>query len=333
MKDFQKIIKKIAISRVAIPILGCCLLDADTKTITATDIDIVVTSKAPIKGKGKAIIDASAIKGLPEIKEIRLEKEYILLNGFLKVARSDLSPADFPIMIEDNLQPAGNIQVNDLKAVIPFASTEATRYYLNGICLDKQAMIATDGHKLRIIDICGLNGCKKQILPTAFVNCMIASGYESFEIELSDSRVRATNGDTVILSKLVDGTFPDYHRVIPELEKANNKIVIDKKKLTQAIKKSKVLKNISGQSVLTLEFSGRQSRIAAFGSTQCEIDTTEAAACNQGDITTGFNVDYISTIINDIDSDTINMHGSDDNSPFLIAPTAKMTTVLMPMRV
>src|SRR5215510_7647408 len=243
--------------RNTIPILANVLIKADNSKLAfkATDLDLEVTEAiaAEVGPAGSTTVPAhmfyDIVRKLPEGTQILLEASGDRATLALRAGRSRFSlqtlpESDFPDLAAGEMTHKFSLAAKDLKRLIDktqFAiSTEETRYYLNGIYLhtagDGQASalraVATDGHRLAQIDLAapqGAAGMPGVIVPrktVGEVQRLIEDGEVQIGIELSPTKVRFTLGDVVLTSKLIDGTFPDYARVIPLGN--DKKLTIDK---------------------------------------------------------------------------------------------------------
>jgi DNA polymerase-3 subunit beta len=225
-------------------------------------------------------------------------------------------------------------------------STEETRYYLNGIFLHTidvmgHAMlraVATDGHRLARVETDapdGSSGMPGIIIPRKAVSeivKLVETGVTEVAIELSTSKIRLTFGEVVLTTKLIDGTFPDYQRVIPT---ANDKsLFIDKSSFAAAVDRVSTISSERGRAVklaladhrLTLSVTNPDSGSAT---EEIEVDYDQSA------IEIGFNARYLLDITAQLDGDTALLKLADSGSPTLIQDRegASALYVLMPMRV
>ena len=231
-------------------------------------------------------------------------------------------------------------------------STEETRYYLNGIFLHVAEeggsegpllrAAATDGHRLARFTLPrpdGAEGMPDVIVPrkcVAELRKLLEEALEhNVEIDLSASKIRFTlggEGGVILTSKLIDGTFPDYSRVIPT---ANDKLLkIDPKSFyegvdrvaTIATEKTRAVKMGLDTDRVTLSVTSPDNGTAA--------EEVPASYTAQG-LEIGFNANYLKDILGQIDGDTVEMHLADPNAPTLIRQDEKSPAlyVLMPMRV
>jgi DNA polymerase III subunit beta len=225
-------------------------------------------------------------------------------------------------------------------------STEETRYYLNGIYLHavevedgvtKLRAVSTDGHRLARRDIPapdGSAGLSGVILPRKTVGELLRLAKDGGDIELgvSASKIRAKTGQSVLVSKLIDGTFPDYQRVIPSNNKS--RAVVNRKALSEAADRAgtvssgdaKAIKLAFGPAGLTVSMNNPDT-----GSAAEEIDATFSAA----PIEIGFNGRYLADVLSNLAGEEIAIDLNEGSSPTLFRPLDddSLLIVLMPMRI
>jgi DNA polymerase-3 subunit beta len=225
-------------------------------------------------------------------------------------------------------------------------STEETRYYLNGIFLhtiesDSATVlraVATDGHRLARVEMPappGAQGMPGIIVPrkaVAEIQKLIEDGSDEVGIELSTAKIRLTFNGVVLTSKLIDGTFPDYQRVIPS---GNDKrLTVERADFAKAVDRVSTISSERGRAVklainegrLTLSVNNPDS-----GSATEELEVDYDA----GPLDIGFNARYLLDITGQLDGDTALFRLADPGSPTLIQDRddAPALYVLMPMRV
>src|SRR6185436_6268356 len=258
-----------------------------------------------------------------------------------------LPPADFPAMNEGDLPHRFQIPATDLKGIIDrtrFAiSNEETRYYLNGIYFhaaksgntDVLRGVATDGHRLARVEVPlpkGAGDIPGVIVPrktVGEVRKLLDESDGSVDIELSDTRIRFASASVTLVSKLIDGTFPDYERVIPT---GNDKILnVPCKEFANAVdrvstKKSRAIKLAVAKGVVTLSAT---SPDAGSATEEIEVDYTAQA------LEIGFNSRYLLDITEQITGAEARFLMADAGSPTLVRDGADESAlyVLMPMRV
>ncbi|MCH8684079.1 DNA polymerase III subunit beta [Pedomonas mirosovicensis] len=346
--------------RNTIPILSNVLIEAedDGLRLMATDLDLQVVETVPATTvqRGATTVAAHTIfdivRKLPDGSQIELT----LADGRLSVAAgrsrfqlATLPRDDFPIFAEGDLPFGFTIPAATLRQTIDrtrFAiSTEETRYYLNGIFMHvtdeaKPALraVATDGHRLARVAIErpeGSDGMPDVIIPrkaVAEVRKLLDEVDGDVQVSLSQSKIRFAFNNAVLTSKLIDGTFPDYSRVIPT---ANDRLLrINAKELAQGVdrvstiatEKTRAVKLSLDTNKVTLSVTSPEAGTAAE-----EI----SAEYGSGPLEVGFNSRYLLDILSQIETETVEVHLADAASPTLIRETADSPAifVLMPMRV
>ena len=344
--------------RNTIPILSNVLIETSEEGIIrlmATDLDlqIVDEASAAVDSAGVTTVGAHTlfdiIRKLPEGSQVSLNAA----EGRLHIAASryksnlpTLPRDDFPVIAEGELPTTFELPAAKLRAIIDktkFAiSTEETRYYLNGIFLhvdgDVLKAAATDGHRLARVTIDRPDGAEKMpdiIVPRkciAEVRKLLDDVDGSIEVSLSATKIRFRIGHAVLTSKLIDGTFPDYNRVIPT---ANDKLLtIDPKSFLQGVdrvatiasEKTRAVKMTLDRDRITLSVTSPENGTAAE-----EVPGDYAAS----GFDIGFNAKYLTDILQQIEGDTVEVHLADAAAPTLIRENerAEALYVLMPMRV
>ncbi|MFC3097604.1 DNA polymerase III subunit beta [Alteraurantiacibacter palmitatis] len=354
--------------RNTIPILSNVLIEASGDglvKIMATDLDLQVVESldaASVDSAGAITVSAHLLfdiaRKLPDGSQVSLEtadNRMVVKAGRTRYQLPTLPRDDFPVIVEGDLPTRFTIPAATLAELIDrtkFAiSTEETRYYLNGIFLHvaEDGMggpvlkaAATDGHRLARFTIPrpeGAEGMPDVIVPRKAVNEIRKLLEESLDsavqIDLSPSKIRFTlggAGGVVLTSKLIDGTFPDYSRVIPT---ANDKLLkLDPKSFfagvdrvaTIATEKTRAVKMALEADKVTLSVTSPDNGNAA----------EELAADYRSEpMEIGFNAGYLKDILQQIDSDTVELHLADAGAPTLIRKDEKSPAlyVLMPMRV
>ncbi len=352
--------------RNTIPILSNVLIDASdggSVRVMATDLDLQVVetmSASSVDQPGAITVSAHLLfdiaRKLPDGSQVSLTTSDNRLE--VKAGRANfklptLPRDDFPVIVEGDLPTSFELPARLLAELIDrtrFAiSTEETRYYLNGIFLhvtdEDEPLLkaaATDGHRLARFTISrpeGAAGMPDVIVPRKAVGELRKLLDEAIDsnvlIDLSASKIRFTmggEGGVVLTSKLIDGTFPDYSRVIPT---ANDKLLKVDPKLffsgvdrvaTIATEKTRAVKIGLDNDRVTLSVTSPDNGTAA---------EELAAEYRAESLEIGFNANYLKDILGQIDSDTVELHLADAGAPTLIRENdqARALYVLMPMRV
>ena len=347
--------------RNTIPILSNVLIEARESTIRlmATDLDLQIDETVPAAVDQQGAITVSAhtlfdiARKLPEGAQVQLtaaEGRMTIVAGRARFSLGTLPRDDFPVIAEGELPTQFELSVELLKQIIDktrFAiSTEETRYYLNGIFLhvaeDNGAPVlkaaATDGHRLARVTIerpQGAEGMPDVIVPrkcVAELRKLLDEVDGSVGVSLSGTKIRFDLGQAILTSKLIDGTFPDYSRVIPT---ANDKILkLDPKAFMQGVDR---VSTIATEKTRAVKMALDRDRITL------SVTSPENGTASEevpGEYTSpgfeiGFNSRYLLDILAQIDSDLVEVHLADAAAPTLIRENDKSPAlyVLMPMRV
>ncbi len=361
MSHVQSVVER----RNTIPILSNVLIDAaedGTIKVMATDLDLQIVetvSASKVDTPGAITVSAhllnDIIRKLSEGSQVQLDaadNRLEIRSGRAKFKLPTLPRDDFPVIVEGDLPTSFELPAGQLAEMIDrtrFAiSTEETRYYLNGIFLhvtDEDEPVlkaaATDGHRLARFTLArpeGAEGMPDVIVPRKAVGeirKLIEEADGTVLIDLSASKIRFTisgEGGVVLTSKLIDGTFPDYSRVIPT---GNDKLLkIDPRLFFQGVdrvatiatEKTRAVKMGLDKDKVILSVTSPDNGNAA--------EEVEAEYSSDG-FEIGFNANYLKDILGQIDSDTVELHLADAGAPTLIRKdeTSPALYVLMPMRV
>ena len=344
--------------RNTIPILSNVLIEArddGSIRLMATDLDLQVDESVPaqVAQAGATTVSAHTffdiVRKLPEGSQVELsasEGKMQVVAGRARFNLSTLPRDDFPVIAEGELPTRFELPAATLRQIIDktrFAiSSEETRYYLMGIFLhiadDKLKAAATDGHRLARVTVDkpeGADGMPDVIIPKKCVvelRKLLDEVEGTAEVSLSPTKVRFGLGSAVLTSKLIDGTFPDYNRVIPT---ANDKLLkLDPKSFmagvdrvaTIASEKTRAVKMAVDRDKITLSVTSPENGLAVE-----EI----AADYSSDNIEIGFNARYLMDILAQIEGDTVEVHLADAAAPTLLRESDKSNAlyVLMPMRV
>lgn len=348
--------------RNTIPILSNVLLDAEGSNLamTATDLDIAIIENvsAVVEVAGSTTVPAHMLfditRKLPDGAEVSLSLEegerLIVQSGRSKFTLACLPREDFPVMSEGDLPHRFDIAAAELKRLIDKArfaiSTEETRYYLNGIYLHvadseegpRLRAVATDGHRLAQVEQDlpeGAMGMPGIIIPrktVAEIRKLVDECETGINVALSDTKIRFTYGGSTVTSKLIDGTFPDYTRVIPQ---GNDKVLeIDAKTFAEAVDR---VSTISSDKTRSVKMSlGVDNLTLTVNSPDSGSATEELAASYQADsFDVGFNSRYLLDILAQVESDMVRMLLADPSAPTVLKDILDdgALYVLMPMRV
>jgi DNA polymerase-3 subunit beta len=349
--------------RNTIPILSNVLLSAQDNTLrlTATDLDIEIGENvfAEVERAGATSAPAQYlydfIRKLPDQAQVKLElggddPRLSVWAGKARLNLPVLPAQDFPLMPVDALATRFDIHPTELKRLIDktrFAiSTEETRYYLNGIYLHTVASgdgavlrgVATDGHRLALADAPapeGAQGMPGVIVPRKTINelrRLLDDAPGAVEIAASEQKVRFQLGDAVLTSKLIDGSFPEYARVIPKNNDKTMRVdnrpfaaAVDRVSTVSAERSRSVKMSIDGDR-LTLTVNNPDAGVATEDITvDYEFEPLEI----------GFNARYLIDVAGQIEGEQATFEFADSGSPTLVRDEADPHAlyVLMPLRV
>ena len=355
-------VQRVVERRNTIPILSNVLLKADEGVLTlkATDLDIEVTQTTPasIEQTGATTVSAhmlyDIVRKLPDGSEVMMsasdDNGLSLISGCSQFRLQMLPESDFPNLTAGEFSHTFRMACKDFKTLIDrtqFAiSTEETRYYLNGIYFhtvkDEGEMllraVATDGHRLAQAQTTapdGSAGMPGIIVPrkaVSEVQKLLEEPDASVIIELSDTKIRFTVNQVVMTSKLIDGTFPDYNRVIPS---GNNKeLVLDCAAFASAVDRVSTISSDRGRAV-KLSLTDSQLVLSANNPDSGSAEEEIAVGYGADPLDIGFNSRYLLDITNQLNADETTFMLADPGSPTLIREKGEACAlyVLMPMRV
>lgn len=351
--------------RNTIPILANVLLDAKKDgalSLTATDMEIAIVEDVPgvtVTRAGRTTAPAATlyeiVRKLPEGARIEFDHgggdgPLALRAGRFATSLMVLPVEDFPSMTEGKLPTKFSIEAGAMRGLVDqtrFAiSTEETRYYLNGIYLhaaDAEGTtmlraVATDGHRLARVQVDlpeGAKGMPGVIIPRKTVGelrKLIEETSDLVEVALSDTKIRFKFGTVQLTSKLIDGTFPEYDRVIP---KGNDKVLkVPKKDFADAVQRVAAISTERSRPVKISVAKGSlllSANSPEQGQAQEEL---EGVSYDSSPLEIGFQARYLADITDQI-GETVKFSFSDGSAPTVVQDDAKPEAlyVLMPMRV
>ena len=359
LSHVQSIVEK----RNTIPVLSNVKIEAmeDGISFKATDMDTEITEIVDAKTAETGATTAPAhmlydiVRKLSDGSDVELtfpdEKgQLTIASGRSKFSLSTIGVEDFPVISGDKLPVNFAMGKDELKDVIDrtqFAvSTEETRYYLNGLYIHAKnegeakvlRVVATDGHRLDCVESPLPKGAENMtgvIVPRKTVSevrkLLDDSSTDNITIALSENKIRFTMEDVILTSKLIDGTYPDYERVIPT---DNDKVLeLGVKELSSAVdrvsvvaERTRAIKMITAPSKVTITTSSPD-----LGSAQEELE----AKYEGESVEIGYNFRYLLDILGEVKGESVKISFADGSSPSVIHDTSDASAiyVLMPMRV
>jgi DNA polymerase-3 subunit beta len=344
--------------RHTLPILSNVLIErsAENLSFLATDIEIQITARASLPGAGEArsitvgarkLLDI--LRALPEGAEVNLqqqEKRLLVRAGKSRFTLQTLPAEDFPRLAK----PTGDVArfalpqkaLRRLLGLVQYAMAQQDiRYYLNGLLMvvdeGQLKLVATDGHRLAYaaMPLGGSLPKKEVIVPRKTVlelSKLLADTDAEVSIELSSIQAAFSFGTVELVSKLIDGKFPDYTRVIPTTHK--NKLQIGREPLRQALLRAAILSNEKFRGVRWVLTDGSLKIVSS--NAEQEEAQEELEVKYAGDaLDIGFNVNYLLDVLNNVAGGEIECAFGDSSSSALISyPSEKdFRYVVMPMRI
>lgn len=344
--------------RHTLPILSNVLIDrgSDSLSFLATDIEIQISARSQLKADGEAraftvgarkLLDI--LRALPEAAEVSLqpqEKRLVVKAGKSRFTLQALPAEDFPRLSRPTGDAAkfslGQKAFRRLLGLVQYAMAQQDiRYYLNGLLMvveeGQLKLVATDGHRLAYASIkLGAELPRQEVIvPRKTVlelSKLLGETDDEVSIELSATQAAFSFGAVELVSKLVDGKFPDYTRVIPTGHK--NKLVAEREVLRQALQRAAILSNEKFRGVRWVLSEG-SLKIISSNAEQEEAQEEVEVKYSGDSLDIGFNVNYLLDVLNNVSGAQIECAFGDSSSSVLISyETEKdFKYVVMPMRI
>jgi len=341
--------------RQTMPILANMLLSARTNrlAVTGTDLEVelVASSEVSVQQAGDITVPGrkllDIVRSLPEDASIALstDAERVLVRaGRSRFTLSSLPAAEYPVIEEINAQQTLTLPQGDFRRLIDKThfsmAQQDVRYYLNGLLLETDGAmlraVATDGHRLALCETALETKAKQPqqvIVPRKGVLELqrLLGGDGNIELSIGSNHIRAQIGDVRFTSKLIDGRFPEYGRVIPSAP--SKKIEGDRESLRTSLQRTAILSNEKYRGV-RLALKPNLLTVQAHNPEQEEAEDEVEVTYPGEDIEIGFNVNYLLDALAALDSDKVEIGLTDSNSSCLIrsAGDSQARYVIMPMR-
>ncbi len=342
--------------RQTLPILANVLISTSQNnlTITATDLEVEMTTVSKAENSddvdftlpARKLIDIC--KALPEKANILIEvdgEKAVLKSGRGRYKMSILPSRDYPSIEPSSVSQTIKIPEISLKKLIDKTSFamahQDVRYYLNGLLIEirsgKMRAVATDGHRLALSDVDFILQNTEDlqiILPRKAIvelSRILGDSENELEIQISDSHLKVQAGDISFTSKLIDGKFPDYERVMPSGE--TKEFRADKDYLKQALTRTSILSNEKYRGI-RFRLNKNMLHLQAHNPEQDEAEEELEIEYDGNELTIGFNVGYLLDVLGVIDTEMVVLSVVDSNSSTLISPDKSLESqyVIMPMR-
>ena len=342
--------------RQTLPVLANFLVSAQGNrlSITGTDmeVELIAAVNADIQSEGEITVPArklvDIVRKLPEGVNITavLEGDKLLISsGRGRYTLATLPATEFPAT--DQVETLENVKIQEveLKKLLDKTSfsmaNQDVRYYLNGLLFEfhdgSLTTVATDGHRLAVCDMdskIGVAQDRQMIVPRKGVlelSRMLSDSDDLVELALGKNHIRLVKGNMIFTSKLIDGRFPEYERVIPR--DSSNELRADGAVLRGGLQRTAILSNEKYRGI-RLIIRDNAVVLQAHNPEQEEAEEELEVAYKGDDIEIGFNVNYLLDAIGAVDGEEVALSVVDSNSSCLIrAPeTDDCKFVVMPMR-
>jgi len=355
LKPLQAVIGVVE-RRQTMPVLSNVLLVAKkgVLAITATDLEVELVASTAVDSieapgeitvPGRKLLDIC--RALPEGATVKLllkGDRLTIQSGRSKFVLATLPAAEFPLV--ENIDATRSVNVSQQELALLLGKTQFSmaqqdvRYYLNGLLLETSSKglraVATDGHRLALCDVGlqGFDGGKAQvILPRKGVQELqkLLGGDGDVQMSIGTNHIRLQVGDIRFTSKLIDGRFPDYDRVIPQI--AGNLVSGSRDALRHALQRAAILSNEKYRGV-RLQFSKDKIRIQANNPDQEEAEDEVEIEYSGQEMEIGFNVNYLLEALAAVENDNVEIGLVDPSSSCVVRAPGddKCLYVVMPMR-
>jgi DNA polymerase-3 subunit beta len=342
--------------RQTLPILANVLIgvEGNSLSLTGTDLEVELLGKVSLDGAtvdGDITVPArkllDIVKSLPDDSVISVEvdeQRAIIKSGRSRFTLSTLPASEFPNVEQGSASLEFDVLQRNLKTLIDktaFAMAQQdVRYYLNGMLWEIKdgifRVVATDGHRLALSTHSGITASeeKQVILPRKGVlelSRLLIEEDESIHLAFGDTHLRATTQAFTFTSKLVDGKFPDYDRVLPK--GSDKEVIAERDVLKQALARAAILSNEKYRGI-RMQFNAGDLRIVANNPEQEEAEDVVAIDYNGDTLEIGFNVSYLLDIMNVVSGPKVKFSLLDANSSALLEDNddGNSLYVVMPMR-
>jgi len=345
--------------RQTLPILANVLLavEKDRVSVTATDMEVELVASAPLSGANPGEITVPARKlidicrALPSEAKVSFSldgEKAVVRSGKSRFSLTTLPAGDYPSADRPADDMAVSIKQGEFKRLIELThfamAHQDVRYYLNGLLLELGAStlraVATDGHRLAIAEMAIQaevgESPRELILPRKGVGellRLLGGEKDDMELVIGSNAVRAEFSDMQFTSKLIDGRFPDYERVIPDPDRADKQIEVEKEILRQCLARAAILSNDKYRAV-RLSLAPGKLRVLANNPEQEEAEDEMDVNYDGEALEVGFNVVYLMDALNAVPGDRARLYFTDASSSCLIEPAGedRCRYVVMPMR-
>ncbi|MDP5008836.1 MAG: DNA polymerase III subunit beta [Glaciimonas sp.] len=353
-----QIVSGIVERRHTLPILANILIRKDGEKVSflSTDIEVQITTKAAV-GSGDEVLATTVaarklldiLRALPESNDVSLtlsNKRMTVQSGKSRFALQTLAAEEFPTVAEaDKFNATVTLPQKTLKHLFNMVhfsmAQQDIRYYLNGLLLvldgKNVIAVATDGHRLAFCQVETEQEFEKQevIIPRKTImelQRLLEDSDETVQLDIANNQVKLTFADIELISKLVEGKFPDYTRVVPKGYK--NDFTISRDQLLRSLQRAAIMTSDKFKGVRWVVTPG-SLKISSTNADQEEAIEEVEIDYGGDSVDIGFNVTYLLDVLNNLKCDSVNVALGDANSSALITvpENADFKYVVMPMRI
>jgi len=342
--------------RQTLPILSNILLKLDDQqlSLTGTDLEVEMVALTEVVGSESGEITVPARKlldicrELPDNADIEVslnEQRLEIRAGRFKSHLSTLPAMDFPVVDKSETQQSATVDSQSLKQLLELTgfamAQQDVRYFLNGMLIEHGEgylrSVATDGHRLAMNSLPldkGQASLGQVIVPRKGVlelQRLLAEFEENVNISIGSSHLCLQAGGYRLTTKLIDGRFPDYERVIPR--NGDKTILANKQALRRALNRTAILSNEKFRGI-RVQFTSGLIQLTANNPEQEDAEESVPVEYTGPDLEIGFNVGYLLDVLNVVRSDEVRITVFDENSSALLEDPASENAlyVIMPMK-
>jgi DNA polymerase-3 subunit beta len=341
--------------RQTLPILSNVLFQVsiDQLSLSGTDLEVELVGKVGIKDATPGEITVPARKlmdicrQLPDGAEVefeQMEQRLVIKSGRFRSTLSTLPAQDFPSVEKTADEMNMSVDSKALKNLLDktgFAMAQQdVRFFLNGMLLETGdgviRAVATDGHRLALnsLEVSGSKSSRQVILPrkgVAELQRLLQEVKGDVDISIGSNHLGTTTEEFSLTTKLLDGKYPDYERVIPK--GGNRTILADRDELRQALSRTAILSNEKFRAI-RVSFSSGNMQLSANNPEQEEAEETVSVDYEGDTVEIGFNVSYLQDVLSVLDSDKIKITVLDANSSAVLEEPDNEDAiyVVMPMK-
>lgn len=347
LKGAMDLMARVVPKRATTPLLETVRFDG--ATLRASNlVDYAEVDLSCVRAEGKAAVDfrplAALVRHIADDDTIRLDAGAQGASLSFSGGRYDLPTVEYDeVLLNATCDRPVNIQskafLRGLHFCSPFICTEETRYYLNGVCIDGGKMVATDGHRLAAYQI-GDDGAdhRRPIIGRSTVGLLASlPGLSAMLLNNDATAAEFSLPGLRLQSRLIDGAFPNWPRVVPPMEQTTKKITVERKAFQRVLTRLQSVISYGGARAVSLAFDANRLALCGVGSPNEIVgrEYVDAAVTSgvSGEAFVEFNPRYLRDVVRAFDGEeTLTFHVAHEHSPIRVTGVGPRFAVLMPMR-